>query len=210
MDRHTALPTPRTALAVPYSDAAFDAFVQLNFAGWVRYAHLHVGNFKDAELIARELVLQLHETWEYVLGHLNNINQHALVLLRSEIERRCPQCGTDRLVENAAFLRAMRATGQEFALLAESIGVYSAIARLPERQFQVIVLRFVLGYDVRETAARLGVSRTTVAGLSHYAKRTLARDLGLSAEEPAPELKPGPGARPEPAAEPRPERKGRG
>ncbi|HEX4787986.1 MAG TPA: sigma-70 family RNA polymerase sigma factor [Actinospica sp.] len=190
MDRHTALPTPRTALAAPYSETAFDAFVQLNFAAWVRYAHLHVGNFKDAELIARELVLQLHETWDYVLGHLNNVNQHALALLRGEIERRCPQCGTDRLVENAAFLRAMRATRQEFTVLAESLGVYSAIAQLPERQFQVIVLRFVLGYGVRETAARLGVSRTTVTGLTHYAKRTLGRDLGLSAEGPEPVREP--------------------
>jgi RNA polymerase sigma-70 factor (ECF subfamily) len=178
MDRHNALPSPQTA-PTPYSDAAFDAFVQLNFAGWVRYAHLHVGNFKDAELIACELVLQLHETWEYVLGHYNNVSLHALALLRGEIELRYPECGSDRLVENAAFLRAMHAAQQEFALLAESLGVYSAVARLPERQFQVIILRFVLGYGVRETAARMGVSKGTVGSLTHYAKRTLARDLGL-------------------------------
>jgi RNA polymerase sigma-70 factor (ECF subfamily) len=181
MDRD-AFPSPPTTPAA-YSDAAFDAFVQLNFTGWVRYAHLHVGTFEDAELIAGEVVLRLHETWEYVLGHLDNVSLHALALLRSEIERRRPQHGSERLVENAAFLRAMNAAQNRFALLAESIGVYSAVARLPERQFQVIVLRFVLGYGVPETAARMGVSKGTVGSLTHYARRSLANDLGLDPEQ---------------------------
>lgn len=171
-------PSARTAPG-PYSDAAFDAFVQLNFAGWVRYAHLHVGGLEDAELIACEVVLQLHETWEDVLGQLDNVSLHAFALLRSEIERRLPEHAGERLVENAAFLRAMDCAQSGFGLLAESLGVYSAIARLPERQFQVVTLRFVLGYSVKETALRMGVSPATISSLTHYAKRALARDLGL-------------------------------
>jgi RNA polymerase sigma factor (sigma-70 family) len=167
-----------------YVDAAFDVFVQTNITGWVRYAHLHVGNLEDAELIAFETVLRLHESWEHVLGHQRNVSMHALALLRGEIERWRQDHGiADQLVENAAFLRAMHAAHHGFALLAESIGVFSAIARLPERQFQVILLRFVLGYSARETAARMGVSPSTVGSLTHYAKRTLARELGIQDDE---------------------------
>lgn len=183
---HQSPPTPGPSARTepgPYSDAAFDAFVQLNFAGWVRYAHLHVGSLEDAEPIACEVVLQLHETWDHVLGHLDNASLHALALLRAEIERRRPEHVTDHLVENSAFLRAMDGAQNGFALLAESLGVYSAVARLPERRFQVVLLRFVLGYSVKETAVRMGLPVAEVDGLTHYARRTLAADLGLGQEQ---------------------------
>lgn len=166
----------------PYSDAAFDAFVQLNYAGWVRYTHLHVGGLEEAEPIVDEVVLQLHGTWEHVLGQIDNASLHALALLRAEIERRRPENVTDHLVENAAFLRAMDAADNGFALLAESLGVYSAIARLPERRFQVVIMRFVLGYSVKETAARTGLSPSAVDSLTFYARAALARELGLEGE----------------------------
>jgi RNA polymerase sigma-70 factor (ECF subfamily) len=170
--------------ATGYSDAAFDAFVQSSMPGWVRLAHLYAGEREAAELIAYEVVLQLHETWEDVLEHERSPALHALEVLRGVIGTRFPERTGDRLVENAAFLRAMAVAQHELAVLAESIGVYSAISRLPERQFQVVVLRFVLGYPVRRAAMLMGVSHQTVASLTYYAKRNLARDLGISLESP--------------------------
>jgi DNA-directed RNA polymerase specialized sigma24 family protein len=174
----SAEPNPR-----PYSggylDASFEAFVESNMHGWVRLAHLHVGNRSEAELIAFEVALQLDETWQEVLEHVQNPSLHALALLRSEIEYRFPDRTGEQLVENAAFLRAMLAAEEEFSVLAESIGVYSAVSRLPERQFQVVVLRFVLGYDAKRAAALMGVSRSTIGSLTHYAEHALARDLGI-------------------------------
>jgi RNA polymerase sigma-70 factor (ECF subfamily) len=159
-------------------DLAFDAFVQSNFSSWVRLAHLYMGDREDAELVAYEVALRLHETWEEVLGRVRNLPLHAFTLLRAEIEDRLAQRAGDRMVENAAFLRAMRAAREEFAVLAESIGVYSAISRLPERQFQVIALRYVLGYDVKRAATLMGVSPQTISSLTYYAKRALADALG--------------------------------
>ena len=147
-----------------YVDVAFDAFVQSNFASWVRLAHLYMGDRAEAELVACEVTLRLHETWEEVLGRVRNLPLHAFTLLRAEIEDRFAQRAGEQMVENAAFLRAMRAAREEFAVLAESIGVYSAISRLPERQFQVIALRYVLGYDVKRAAAMMGVSHQTISG----------------------------------------------
>lgn len=177
-------PGSRPSAATGYSDAAFDAFVQSSMPGWVRLAHLHAGEREAAELIAYEVVLRLHETWEDVLEHERSPALHALEVLRGVVVERFPERTGDRLVENAAFLRAMAAAQNELAVLAESIGVYSAISRLPERQFQVVVLRFVLGYPVRQAATLMGVSHQTVASLTYYAKRTLARDLGISLEAP--------------------------
>jgi RNA polymerase sigma-70 factor (ECF subfamily) len=170
-----------------YLDASFDAFVESNMRGWVRFAHLHVGNRSEAELIAFEVALQLDETWQEVLEHVQNPSLHALALLRSEIEYRFPDRTGEQLVENAAFLRAMLAAEGEFSVLAESIGVYSAVSRLPERQFQVIVLRFVLGYEAKRAAALMGVSQSTVGSLTHYAERALARDLGIPVTAPGKE-----------------------
>jgi RNA polymerase sigma-70 factor (ECF subfamily) len=172
---------PQTA---EYVDLAFDAFVQSTFPSWVRLAHLYVGDREDAELIAYEVTLQLHETWEDVLGRVQNLHVHAFGLLRGEIEERFAERTGDQMVENAAFLRAMRAAQEEFAVLAESIGVYSAISRLPERQFQVIALRYVLGYDVKRAATLMGVSHQTIGSLTHYAKRALAGSLGSAVREP--------------------------
>lgn len=168
-----------------YVDVAFDAFVQSNFASWVRLAHLYMGDRAEAELVACEVTLRLHETWEEVLGRVRNLPLHAFTLLRAEIEDRFAQRAGDQMVENAAFLRAMRAAREEFAVLAESIGVYSAISRLPERQFQVIALRYVLGYDVKRAAAMMGVSHQTISSLTHYAKRALAEALGSAVRDRA-------------------------
>lgn len=173
-------------------DVAFDAFVQSNFPSWVRLAHLYMGDREDAEQVACEVSLRLHETWEQVLGEADNLPLYAFSVLRARIEDRFAQRAGDRMVENAAFLRAMRAARREFAVLAESIGVYSAISRLPERQFQVIALRYVLGYDVKRTASLMGVSQQTISSLTYYAKRALAGALGSAVREPDPERGQGP------------------
>ena len=193
MDRDRAPAPPHALTPAPVHvlgdapiqvDLAFDAFVQSNFPSWVRLAHLYVGDRDEAELIACEVTLQLHETWEDVLGQVGNLPLHAFALLRGAIEDRIAQRAGDQMVENAAFLRAMRTAREELAVLAESIGVYSAISRLPERQFQVIALRYVLGYDVKRAAALMGVSHQTISSLTHYAKRALADDLGSAVREP--------------------------
>lgn len=183
MDRETTQP-PAQASSADYVDAALNGLVQSSMAHWVRYAHLHVGNREDAEQIAYETAFQLQSSWEHILSHQANVPLHALGLLRSEIERWRQEHGVeDPLVENAAFLRAMRAGQSDFALLAESLGVYGAIARLPERQHQAVVLRFALGYDVRLAAGLMGVSPATISSLTHSAKRNLAKDLGIDVEE---------------------------
>ena len=60
----------------------------------------------------------------------------------------------------------------------ESIGLYSAISRLPERQFDTLVLIFVLGYEPGFVAALFCVPPETVYSNVRHAKNRLANELG--------------------------------
>ncbi len=63
--------------------------------------------------------------------------------------------------------------------------VREAVAALPDRQRAVIVSRFFLGFDVRETAEVLGCAEGTVKAATHQALAALRRS-GL-VDDPAPE-----------------------
>jgi len=173
---------PEPALNAPpqvsaYIDQAFNAFVQSSMPLWVRFADLHVGDRESGELIAFETAFQLHEHWEHVLAH-GNPHQHAMTLLRSEIVRWCAEHAiTDAMAAHAAFLRAMRATKRQFAVLDESHGVYTAISKLPDRQYLAFVLRHVLGCETAQIARMMNVSEATVNSTVHQARRRLAAHL---------------------------------
>jgi RNA polymerase sigma factor (sigma-70 family) len=56
--------------------------------------------------------------------------------------------------------------------------VLRAVARLPRRQREVLVLRYYLNLSDREIAADLGVTRGTVASTASRALTALGRELG--------------------------------
>ena len=169
--------------APDYVDRAYDEFVQSNLLLWIRFAHVEVGDRTSAELIALEVAFQLHEAWEEILNE-RSVPRYTMDLLRAEIVRwRAEHAITDHMVENAAFLCAMRDAKDSFDLLSEAVGAFSAIAGLPERQHQVIVLRYVLGCEVAEVARLMGIHEKTVASHTFYARRTLARELGIALDE---------------------------
>jgi RNA polymerase sigma factor (sigma-70 family) len=55
--------------------------------------------------------------------------------------------------------------------------VLAAVARLPRRSREVLVLRYYLGLPDRQIAAALGVSRGTVSSTASRALAVLAREL---------------------------------
>lgn len=60
------------------------------------------------------------------------------------------------------------------------IDVQRALARLPRRQRETAVLRFVLEMDTREVAEVLGIGEGTVKSQLARARSTLQRDLEVS------------------------------
>ena len=54
----------------------------------------------------------------------------------------------------------------------------AALEKLPERERNIVILRFYHGLSARETANRVGVSYANVRVLQHGALRKLRRYLG--------------------------------
>jgi RNA polymerase sigma-70 factor (ECF subfamily) len=76
-----------------------------------------------------------------------------------------------------------RASAPDFEASADdAVAIRAVVASLPERERDTIVLRFYLGYSVRETAGELGVPEGTVKTLTHRAVGRL-RECGLVDEE---------------------------
>ncbi len=65
---------------------------------------------------------------------------------------------------------------------ADRVTLLGELARLPERQRQVMVARYVLGLSQRETAATLGIAQGTVTATQAHATRQLRLRLESSDE----------------------------
>ncbi|ADI13010.1 hypothetical protein SBI_09892 [Streptomyces bingchenggensis BCW-1] len=75
------------------------------------------------------------------------------------------------------------ATEDPIGELETSLLVYGAISELPDRQRDVIVLRYSLGYDAATTARILGISPAGVRSTARHARRRLRQILGLDEQE---------------------------
>ncbi|MFC6137695.1 sigma-70 family RNA polymerase sigma factor [Streptomyces spororaveus] len=60
-----------------------------------------------------------------------------------------------------------------------TLGLYKAIAELPERHYDVVLLTFVLDLERRKVAQLMGISTTTVRSHIYTARRMLAEKIDL-------------------------------
>ncbi|WP_189133863.1 RNA polymerase sigma factor [Wenjunlia tyrosinilytica] len=164
----------------------FEAFHDTYHRGWLRFAHLQVGDADAARTVVDLLCAQLAGGWSHALKQ-GNVQFYAWALLKEHIAARLEERNHRvALVETAAFAsavtRMLDVTEDRFAVLECGICLYGAIARLPERQYDAVVLRFVLGYPEAEAAALLGVKASTVRSTVSFAKRRMAKDLDIAWE----------------------------
>ncbi|MFD7552478.1 sigma factor-like helix-turn-helix DNA-binding protein [Streptomyces sp. NPDC059816] len=161
----------------------FEAFHAFHRTLWMRYARVHVGR-DAAEGVADRAFRSLRRDWEHALVQ-ESVPQYGWTLLKDEVDAWLEVRGLKPLLaESAGFERAVRRMlfdelCDEFAVLSEEIGLYSAIAVLPERQQDVIVLRYVLTRTDEETADFLGIECATVRSNIRHAKNSLARKLNI-------------------------------
>jgi RNA polymerase sigma factor (sigma-70 family) len=164
---------------------AFEAFHQLYHKPYLHYAHMQIGDGAAAQRAVDRTFTDLALNWAHVLRQ-SSPEAHAWKLLKQRVTQQLRMDGRElALVETAAFARAaLRAAKGRFAALESGIGLYAAIARLPERQYDVIVLQYVLGYPTEKTARTMGIADATVRSHLRLAKRRLARELGLGPDLP--------------------------
>ncbi|MET9555663.1 sigma factor-like helix-turn-helix DNA-binding protein [Streptomyces sp. NPDC006645] len=173
----------------------FDAFHDHHRQLWMRYAHTQVGGRPEAETVVDNACARLKGDWKHVLAQ-ESVPRYAWSLLKEEVHHWLDSRGLQPLlVGTAAFHAAVGkllrhgtrdGTGDgardEFEILAGELGLYGAIAGLPERQYDVIVLRFVLGMDEEHVAEYLGIEVATVRSHVRHARRRLARALDVDTD----------------------------
>ncbi|TDB85253.1 SigE family RNA polymerase sigma factor [Actinomadura sp. KC216] len=142
----------------------------------VRMALLIVGDRPTAEDVVQEVFIAMH-------GRLERLHDHDRMLpyARKAVINRCRTALRRRkLAERLHRHYEPPVWSAESAVLLdeEHRQVLHALRALPDRQREVLVLRFYLGLDHAQIAEVTGISRGTVKSTSSRALAALARKLG--------------------------------
>ncbi|MBT2384542.1 sigma-70 family RNA polymerase sigma factor [Streptomyces sp. ISL-11] len=158
----------------------FRAFHQLYRGPYVHWAELYLSNRADAEEAVDHAFEQLYFGWSDVLEQ-ENPNAFAWVVVKNRtIDHARARGRRPVVIDTAAFeTTALHHAVDPIGQLEENLAIYGAIRALPERQHDVIVLQYCLGYTTRETADILGITQAGVRSNVRYAKHRLKEALGL-------------------------------
>jgi len=143
----------------------------------IRMAVLLVGDQPSAEDVVQDAFLGLHRGVSRLRDPAN-----AVAYLRASVLNGCRSVlrSRKRAWSSRAAMHEPPVWSAESAAMAgeDRREALRAVALLPRRQREVLVLRYFLNLTDREIATALGVSRGTVASTASRALAALARDLG--------------------------------
>ena len=167
------------------ADEAVESLFHAHYPRVVYTAFSLVGDWDLAEQLAQEAYLRLWRRWRWISDP-----QAAPMYLRRTVVNLSRETIRRRVIER----RVLRARGPEPASVpapdvAAVAELRRAVATLPVRKRECVVLRYLLGLSEAETADLLGISVGTVKSQTHKGLRQLRERLDLAAE-------PGPGTGP--------------
>ena len=145
----------------------------------VRLALLMVGDLATAEDVVQDVYANLHKRWSRVAAGdapLPYVRAAVLNGCRSVLRRRVVARRAGALYRSTD--EALASAENEVILSEDRRAMLAALARLPRRRREVLVLRYYLGLSEAEIAAVLGISPGTVKSTAARALAALARDLG--------------------------------
>ena len=186
---HTSVPeqapppdaTAPSAVTAAGSPGAIAALFRDHHAELVRLALLMVGDLPTAEDVVQDVYASLHR-----MSRNTNHPESPLPYVRAAVLNGCRSVQRRRAIARrvAIIHRASQphdtlASAESEVILSEDRRqVLTALARLPRRRREVLVLRYYLGLSEAEIAAVLGISPGTVKSTAARALAALARDLG--------------------------------
>jgi RNA polymerase sigma-70 factor (sigma-E family) len=157
------------------AEDAVTALYQAHALGLVRLAYLMLGDRAGAEDVVQEAFGGLYRRWDQLTD-----KGRALQYVRSSVLNGCRSAlrrPRHVNVEGAPQLAA--ASAEAAALTSEDRReVMQALRRLPDRQREVLVLRFYLDEPETAIARAMGISQSTVRSTAHRALQKLGRLLG--------------------------------
>ena len=146
----------------------------------VRLALLMVGDLPTAEDVVQDVYASLHSRWSQIAAP-----DEVLPYVRAAVLNRCRSLLRRRGIArragvlHSASARIETSSAENEVILSEDRRqVLAALARLPRRRREVLVLRYYLGLSEAEIAAVLGISPGTVKSTAARGLAALARDLG--------------------------------
>ena len=164
-------------------DPSFDAFVRDGSAGLTRLAYLLTGDRGHAEDLVQTALLRTARRWSRARDAPTAYARQALVnLSRDRLRSLFRRPREAPLPPDADTLHA---TGDGYREVTDRRVVVQALAGLPVRQRQVVVLRYFEDLPVDQVAALLGVSSGAVKTHTSRALsrlRELLSDLEVSHE----------------------------
>ncbi|WP_051755583.1 RNA polymerase sigma factor [Kitasatospora purpeofusca] len=186
-----AADTSSTRVPRPAPDPAplpisFTAFHDLHAQRYTDYAFAHLGDPAVVCDLVDDVFVALADRWHRVLAQPSPA-AYAWALLRRVVEAECLRRAEHlALIEEAAFAyvlieRAKRLLEQVDECMVEDLGIGISVARaiqkLPGRQHDVVVLRFLAGYTPTHIAEVMGIEEGTVRSLVSQARTRLKTRL---------------------------------
>jgi RNA polymerase sigma factor (sigma-70 family) len=166
-----------------------EAFFALYAKPHLRYAHSILGDKQAAKTVVRRCFSHLALNWPNVVKE-ESPEAYAWKLLKQRAEthlRLAGQPAQSQTAQTAALQATARATLEamrcKFEVMESTLGLYTAIAGLPERQYDVIVLYYVLGYTSPHIAEIMGIKPDTVRSHRRLAHQRIAIKLGMSSAD---------------------------
>jgi RNA polymerase sigma-70 factor (sigma-E family) len=155
-------------------EAAVAALYEAHTLGLVRLAYVMLGDRAAAEDVVQEAFGGLYRRWD----QLSDADR-ALQYVRSSVLNGCRSALRRRRVHGIQALHQPSAVSAETAVLAseERREVMRALRLLPDRQREVLVLRFYLDQPETAIAQAMGISQSTVRSTAHRALAALGRLL---------------------------------
>ncbi|MEV0258874.1 sigma-70 family RNA polymerase sigma factor [Streptomyces sp. NPDC050732] len=126
------------------------------------FAELHLGHRSAAELVVHDVFLEILATWDELLSEAD-LEQQAMAVLSRHVTRRLAQeQRPPAFVIAGPISRNLARVRAEMELAPSNAGLYEAMLDLPTRQYNVMVLRYVLNYPVTRIARYMGLDPRTV------------------------------------------------
>lgn len=145
------------------------------------FAEIHLGGRRAAEEVVHQVFLEILGGWTELLQQ-GDLEQQALAVLNRSVQRRLRGDGRPpAFVINGPISMRLKAVRSQLEITDGATGLYEAIVELPTRQFTVITMRYLLGYDTRQIARYMGLDPRTVDYHGRKAKERLRARLHLPA-----------------------------
>ena len=175
-------------MAIPPQDRSFDEFVAQRSTRLLRTAYLLCGDRGDAEDLVQIALMRIARRWDQARRAPDAYTHRVLVNLVRDGHRRARRRVSEQPLD-AHDLNAQ--VGDHAAAVTERDAIVRAVAQLPQRQREVVILRFFADLSVPETAAAIGASAGAVKTHTSRALSTLRAALTDAPESSSPKEAPG-------------------